>query len=291
MENNNNNNDDNNKKDDIGDKWNEDFQTFKFYCEKGYEYKIGIESNRFSVWIPLTVKEKQQLKWKKEILSNPEIIGKDFKCVEIIEHFGYFIGYDECDKERTAGVSLLINIGNLGTKNYNYIVIEGTMILFSAFNEIIEFKSPIHCLKNGPSAYPYAIDKKNILYTYHHYIELLPHQIEEFNHYSISEVPYYLELERKKNVKCDNLIEFISSFKNSVSIDLEEKKNHVMREIENESYDLCCDFPEINAKKELLQDNALKRILFESDQWKELKSFDLCENKYFRDYPYKQTTL
>ena len=193
--------------------WNNNFQSFSFYHGKGYKFKIGLEPKRTSVWIELSTKEKEDPIWKESVLSNPNVIGTKYKCIVTYDHLGYFIGYDDCDKERTKGISLLVHLEGL-----YYLLVEGAIILFEALDEIIEFKSPMNTSRRGPAAYPYGIDAKNRIYTYTTYSTATPKEIRKFNHKSISEVPYYLEMEKKQGHKFDNLVQFIRSFENSYQI-------------------------------------------------------------------------
>lgn len=329
------------------DRWDDNFEMFKFYCCKGYEFRVGIEPTRVSIWTPILKKKENEL--KNSISSNPKVIGPDFKCAFINKYVKSFIGCDDCDKERTRGSALLFKIDE---NQLLYLLISENIYFFEAKNEIVYFGAPIHSLEHEACVYHYAIDKDNILYAYGKYMELTEEEVKNLDHFSISEVPYYLEIEKRQGSKFENLLEFAQSFstygliskqyegvsdnlifnsdnnnnvkkngKNKPKIkknnmkqkglnskdikNIEEKimveglislfekadlmKNHRAREKDaNTIYDLCCDFPEIDSKKELIKNSAFRKLFSQSTQhlWKFLyyPSVKVICASIFRDF-------
>lgn len=197
-----------------------------------------------------------------------------------------FIGYDNCDKERTIGNTILINL-----KDLDYLWIGKMIYQFTAKYEIIDFHAPIG---NNDCPYPYAIDINNGIYMDQQRFICSKEQIESFDHFSISEIPYYLEIEKRLGIKLENFGDDLEDTnvvlpnninneilgtsdelrdssdqvsqqereenddqemqENQENLNTNIQKFHFVIVINNKAYDKCCDFPEIRERKLMLQD-------------------------------------
>ena len=135
-----------------------------------------------------------------------------------------FIGYDECDKERTIGNTFLVYLGNC-----EYVFIGGRIMKFKSFSEIKSYHSPVG-RDNIP--FPYGVDGNFIVYfMYGDYIHSNKEDIENFTDFSVSEVPYYLEIEKRQGV---HLKEFYNELSEK-EMEEEPNKENNTEEIENDS--------------------------------------------------------
>ena len=169
--------------------------------------------------------------------ENSECIWEDCLVIDSFEKL--FIGYDESDVEKTLGNTILVQ-----TKGLNYIWIGSNIIQFEAKSTIIDFHSPIG---EDDNPYPWAVDKDYRVYLgYKDLILCNKQQIDAFNDYVISEIPYHKAIENN---------EFIIEGELKL-IPHDHHKNIYMND---KIYHKCCQFPNIERRKMELQNFPLKR--------------------------------
>lgn len=191
--------------------------------------------NRFHIFIS----DKEILIQKPIFLENDELdcIWEDLVTIDQWEKL--FIGYDICDPESTLGNSILINV-----KDLDYIWIGSSIVRFEAKSKIIDFHSPI---ANGDNSQPWAVDQNYRVYLgYSDIILCNKEQIEAFDDYVISEIPYYKAIET-------------GNYLSESSVQMITHDYHQSIMVNNKIYHVCCQFPDIEEKKLKLLNYSLKR--------------------------------
>jgi hypothetical protein len=236
----------------IKKKNNEEYHEFCEFCKT--QMKLVEKQTTFKCYncghmiFTLFLNNNRNIEYENEI-SSENIL--DLYSIVVWKHENVkniFIGCDRCDKKRTKGNNILLELNDL-----EYIWIGSSIFQFKAKSQIIGFYSPIG---NEDISYSYAIDENYRIYNESGIIQCTKDEIEKFDDYSISQIPFYLEIEKRENITIENFDHdiisdsyFIKTISNIIKPNEFYKQINFSLNINGTIYDKCCDFVEIFEKK------------------------------------------